>query len=112
MSNTYRPLIDDPARNTIFERELARASHGAQARFWELMAHGGYDGDALALLNQAVKRPTRFTSPDAALWSDKEISDILRNATEVDKVRGRALGHREIMFLEQREMIRKALLAR
>lgn len=108
MSNTDA-LIADPARNATFEAELAVAPHAAQAAFWTLWGNSNHDGDALDVLRQAIEQPTRFTSPDAPLWPDAEIVSILNQAAKVDRVTGRALGHTEIMLLEQRDMIRKAL---
>lgn len=100
---------DDPARNAIFEAELATASHAAQAKFWRVLDNGNMDGDELDFLRWAVEHPEAYAAPGAALWTDAEMIEILTDAAVIDKVTGRALGHWEVMRLDQRDMIRRAL---
>lgn len=116
MSNTDRvnaaqPMIEDPARNAIFEAALAAAPHAVQLAFWHLMDNGNIGSDdPIDVLTYAHRKPARLAAADSAIWSDQEIIEILTDAAEIDQVNGRALGHWEQGRLDQRDMIRRKLV--
>jgi hypothetical protein len=97
-----------------YRNRLAAAPHAVQVAFNEYMS-GNPDalGREMSVLFWAQRHPADLMADRAnggdVLWSDQEIISILTEAAEIDTVSDRALGTAEIMRLQQREMIRKAL---
>lgn len=98
---------------------LAAAPHAVQIAFARHMQSNPDDqGRELNILSHYMNKPVDLIadladskkSEDAPLWTDQEIIQILTDASKIDQVTDRPLGIWEMMRLEQRDMIRRALV--
>jgi hypothetical protein len=98
-----------------FDARLAAASHAVQVAYYQLLQDGAHAG--LDTLHLAEQKPAELTpdrvhasDTDAPMWSDQEVVQIMFDAAQIDAVTDRPLGTWELMRLEQRDAIRKALI--
>lgn len=103
---------------TQFTARLAAAPHAVQIAFQDHMdTHLEDAGRVTEVLTECMNKPVelvpdrvRASDENAPLWRDAEVIEILTDAAKIDQVIDRPLGRWEIMRLQQRDMIRKALI--